>query len=70
MLPAEKGLAYLQDLLYKPHSNHKTKIQSRDTKHKKRGNRKTTQKTIKVKWQTKPKGKSNKGNREKPENKT
>lgn len=48
VLSAEKGLCYLQDTLHKIHNNHKTQIQSKDTKHK---NRK--QKTTKLKQQAK-----------------
>ena len=36
VLSAEKGLCYLQDTLHKIHNNHKTQIQSKDTKHKNR----------------------------------
>ena len=36
VLPAEKGLCYLWDVLYKYHDKHNTKTQSRDTKQKKK----------------------------------
>lgn len=49
MLFTIKGLFYIQDILYKLHGNHKTKIQSRDTKHKK----KETEKNIMENHKTK-----------------